>query len=135
MSAMKAQSCHPPSIDHRCKLGQPDSSVEGHARVIVQRLPAGFERLLPMSRNLKTAIIGIIVALIAGLAVNYGLISQQTADEIKAKTDEVLTNEQTAQPEGTQQPAPQAPKPPSAEPSQTPPSTGSQEQPQPSPVN
>lgn len=86
-----------------------------------------------MSRNLKTAIIGIIVALIAGLAVNYGLISQQTADEIKAKTDEVLTNEQTAQPEGTQQAAPQAPSAPSAEPS--PPSTGSQEQAQPSPAN
>ncbi len=86
-----------------------------------------------MSRNLKTAIIGIIVALIAGLAVNYGLISQQTADEIKAKTDEVLTNEQTAEPEGTQQPAPQAPNAPSAEPS--PPSTGGQEQPQPSPAN
>ncbi|CAM5397641.1 hypothetical protein MAUB1S_06765 [Mycolicibacterium aubagnense] len=86
-----------------------------------------------MSRNLKTAIIGIIVALIAGLAVNYGLISQQTADEIKAKTDEVLTNEQTAQPEGTQQAAPRAPNPPSAEP--TPPSAGSLEQPQPSPAN
>lgn len=69
-----------------------------------------------MSRNLKTAIIGIIVALLAGLAVNYGLISQQTADEIKAKTDEVLTNEQ--QPDGSQQPAPQAPNPPQAEPSQ-----------------
>lgn len=69
-----------------------------------------------MSRNLKTAIIGIIVALVAGLAVNYGLISQQTADEIKAKTDEVLTNEQ--QPDGSQQPAPQAPNPPQAEPSQ-----------------
>ncbi len=86
-----------------------------------------------MSRNLKTAIIGIIVALVAGLAVNYGLISQQTADEIKAKTDEVLTNEQVAQPERTQQPAPQAPSAPSAEPS--PPFTGSQEQPQPSPAN
>lgn len=71
-----------------------------------------------MSRNLKTAIIGIVVALLAGLAVNYGLISQQTADEIKAKTDEVLTNEQ--QPDGSQQPAPQAPNPPQVEPTQAP---------------
>lgn len=60
-----------------------------------------------MSRNLKTAIVGIIVALAVGLAVNYGLISQQTADEIKAKTDEVLTNEQTAQPGEPTAPAPQ----------------------------
>ncbi len=82
-----------------------------------------------MSKNLKTAIIGIVVALLAGLAVNYGLISQQTADEIKAKTDEVLTNEQTAQPEGSQQSAPQAPD------AQTPPSAGSQEPAQPSPAN
>lgn len=88
-----------------------------------------------MSRNLKTAIIGIIVALVAGLAVNYGLISQQTADEIKAKTDEVLTNEQTAQPGE----APQAPNVPSAGPAQTPSqppaSTGSQEPAQPAPAN
>ena len=88
-----------------------------------------------MSRNLKTAIIGIVVALLAGLAVNYRLISQQTADEIKAKTDEVLTNERTAQPEGSQQSAPQAPDAPSAEPTQTPPSAGSQEPAQPSPAN
>lgn len=86
-----------------------------------------------MSRNLKTAIVGIIVALVVGLAVNYGLISQQTADEIKAKTDEVLTNEQTA---------PQAPNAPSVEPApeqeaQTPaPASTSNRQPtQPLPAN
>ncbi|MCG7504544.1 hypothetical protein [Mesorhizobium retamae] len=77
-----------------------------------------------MSRNLKTAIVGIIVALAVGLAVNYGLISQQTADEIKAKTDEVLTNEQTAQPGEPTAPAPQtapqAPNAPSVEPQQEP---------------
>lgn len=101
-----------------------------------------------MSKNLKTAIIGIIVALVVGLAVNYGFISQQTADEIKAKTDEVLTNEQTAQPgePTTQQTAPQAPDAPSVEPthapeqeaqtpSQPPASTGSQEPAQPAPAN
>ncbi|PLP59864.1 hypothetical protein CYK37_06655 [Mesorhizobium loti] len=101
-----------------------------------------------MSRNLKTAIIGIIIALVAGLAVNYGLISQQTADEIKAKTDEVLTNEQAAQPREptTQQTAPQAPDAPSVEttqtpeqeaqtPSQSPASTGGQEPAQPAPAN
>lgn len=89
-----------------------------------------------MSRNLKTAIIGIIVALAVGLAVNYGLISQQTADEIKAKTDEVLTNEQTPQPSeptvSTQQPAPapsapsQAPEQEAQTPSQPPVSNGNQ---------
>ena len=102
-----------------------------------------------MSKNLKTAIIGIIVALVVGLAVNYGFISQQTADEIKAKTDEVLTNEQPAQPSEptapTQQTAP-APDTPSAEPTQAPgqeaqtpaqppASTGSQEPAQPAPAN
>ena len=101
-----------------------------------------------MSRNLKTAIVGIIVALVVGLAVNYGFISQQTADEIKAKTDEVLTNEQPAQPSEptTQQTAPQAPSAPSAEPAQAPEqeaqtpaqppaSSGSQEPAQPAPAN
>lgn len=84
-----------------------------------------------MSKNLKTAIIGIIVALVVGLAVNYGLISQQTADEIKAKTDEVLATEQATQPSTggssapAQEPAPQAP-------SQPPAPTTSQE---PAPAN
>lgn len=82
-----------------------------------------------MSKNLKTAIIGIIVALVVGLAVNYGLISQQTADEIKAKTDEVLATEQATPPGGSsapaQEPAPQAP-------SQPPAPTTSQE---PAPAN
>ena len=100
-----------------------------------------------MSRNLKTAIVGIIVALVVGLAVNYGLISQQTADEIKAKTDEVLTNEPA--PSEPTAPAPQtapAPNAPSAEPTQPPgqeaqtpaqppASTGGQEPAQPAPAN
>jgi hypothetical protein len=50
-----------------------------------------------VSKNLKTTIVGVIIAVVVGLAVNYGLISRQTGDEIKARTDEVLTNE-AAQP-------------------------------------
>jgi cell division protein FtsN len=50
-----------------------------------------------VSKNLKTTIVGVIIAVVVGLAVNYGLISRQTGDEIKARTDEALTNE-TAQP-------------------------------------
>ncbi|OQM76303.1 hypothetical protein [Manganibacter manganicus] len=57
-----------------------------------------------MSKNLKTTIVGVIIAVVVGLAVNYGLISRQTGDEIKARTDEVLTNEAA-------QPAPDEPLP------------------------
>jgi len=62
-----------------------------------------------MPKKLKTAIVGAVIALVVGFAVSYGLISQQTADEIKAKTDEVLTQEEAAQP------APDAPSAPSTE--------------------
>lgn len=85
-----------------------------------------------MSKKLKSAIIAALVALIAGFAVSYGLISQQTADEIKAKTEEILTDEEAAQPAPDTQPtpdspsathtetAPQAPTPPSTDPQQAP---------------
>ncbi|RUY76284.1 hypothetical protein, partial [Mesorhizobium sp. M7A.F.Ca.CA.003.01.2.1] len=51
-----------------------------------------------MSKKLKAAIIAALVALAAGFAVSNGLISQQTADEIKARTDQVLTEEEAAPP-------------------------------------
>jgi hypothetical protein len=67
-----------------------------------------------MSKKLKAAIIAALVALVAGIAVSNGLISQQTADEIKARTDQVLTEEEAAQP--APQPAPDSPPAPSTEP-------------------
>ena len=87
-----------------------------------------------MSKKLKAAIVAAAIALVVGFAVSYGLISPQTAEEIKAKTEEVLTNEEPAQPapesppaepapptEPTPtEPAPQAPSPPPAEPQQVP---------------
>src|SRR5690606_29057011 len=51
-----------------------------------------------MSKKLKTAIVGAAIALLVGFAVSYGLISPQTGDQIKAKTDEILSEEETAQP-------------------------------------
>ncbi|TIN25088.1 MAG: hypothetical protein E5Y31_16645 [Mesorhizobium sp.] len=77
-----------------------------------------------MSKKLKAAIIAALVALAAGFAVSNGLISQQTADEIKARTDQVLTEEEAAQPAPdsppapSTEPAPQAPSPPAAAPQQ-----------------
>lgn len=93
-----------------------------------------------MSKKLKAAIVAAAIALVVGFAVSYGLISPQTAEEIKAKTEEVLTNEQPAQPAPESPPAepaaptepappqeptpteptPQAPSPPPAEPQQVP---------------
>jgi len=71
-----------------------------------------------MSKKLKAALITAVVALIAGFAVSNGLISQQTADEIEAKTEEVLNNEEATQPAPSTEPAPQAPGQSSAEPQQ-----------------
>ncbi|RUZ71598.1 hypothetical protein EN943_33170, partial [Mesorhizobium sp. M7A.F.Ca.US.006.01.1.1] len=65
-----------------------------------------------MSKKLKAAIIAALVALAAGFAVSNGLISQQTADEIKARTDQVLTEEEAAPPA----PQPDSPAPPSTQP-------------------
>jgi hypothetical protein len=95
-----------------------------------------------MSKKLKAAIVAAAIALVVGFAVSYGLISPQTAEEIKAKTQEVLTDEEAAQPAPDTQPAPptepapaepapttetaptepapQAPSPPPAEPQQVP---------------
>ncbi|RWN95269.1 MAG: hypothetical protein EOS05_10760 [Mesorhizobium sp.] len=75
-----------------------------------------------MSKKVKAAIIAALVALVAGFAVSNGLISQQTADEIKARTDQVLSEEEAAppapQPDSpaapSTEPPPQAPTPPPA---------------------
>ncbi|RUX91681.1 MULTISPECIES: hypothetical protein [unclassified Mesorhizobium] len=80
-----------------------------------------------MSKKLKAAIIAALVALAAGFAISNGLISQQTADEIKARTDQVLT-EEAAQP--APQPASDNPPAPSTEPAPQAPSplAGAQQQ-------
>ncbi|MDH7786425.1 hypothetical protein QBD01_002446 [Ochrobactrum sp. 19YEA23] len=57
-----------------------------------------------MSPKLKAALVGAIVAVVVGFAASQGLISQQTAEEIKAKTNEVLAEE----PAPTETPQPQA---------------------------
>ena len=46
-----------------------------------------------MSPKLKAALVGAIIAVVVGFAASQGLISQQTAEEIKAKTNEVLAEE------------------------------------------
>lgn len=58
-------------------------------------------------------IIGALVAIGLVLAVSYGLISQQTADQIKAQADQTLSTGQPAPaPSGSAQPpAPQTPPP------------------------
>jgi hypothetical protein len=56
-----------------------------------------------MSPKLKAALVGAIIAVVVGFAASQGLISQQTAEDIKAKTNEVLAEEPAPAP---QQPAP-----------------------------
>ncbi|MCH4542855.1 hypothetical protein DK867_12450 [Ochrobactrum sp. POC9] len=46
-----------------------------------------------MSPKLKAALVGAIIAIVVGFAASQGLISQQTAEEIKAKTNEVLADD------------------------------------------
>lgn len=68
-----------------------------------------------MSQKLKAAIFGAIIAVAAGFAVSQGMISQQTADEIKAKANEVLSEE----PAATPPPSPTPNEAPATQPEQT----------------
>lgn len=56
-----------------------------------------------MSPKLKAALVGAIIAIVVGFAASQGLISQQTAEEIKSKTNEVLAEDPSTTP---QQPDP-----------------------------
>lgn len=67
-----------------------------------------------MSQKLKAAIIGAIIAVVAGFAVSQGMISQQTADEIKMKANEVLSED----PATPQQPTPTPNETPATQPEQ-----------------
>ncbi len=58
------------------------------------------------NQQVKT-IIGALVAIALVIAVSYGFISQQTADQIKAQTDQTLSTGQAAPNTAPQQPAPQ----------------------------
>ncbi|NKC04488.1 hypothetical protein [Brucella haematophila] len=64
-----------------------------------------------MSPKLKAALVGAIVAIVVGFAASQGLISQQTAEEIKAKTNEVLSEEPAPAPTQTPQPQTNEPQP------------------------
>lgn len=72
-----------------------------------------------MSQKLKAAIVGAIIAVVAGFAVSQGMISQQTADEIKVKANEALSEEPAATP------------PPNPSPNETPATQPEQTAPQP----
>lgn len=63
-----------------------------------------------MTKKLKVAIVGTIIAVIVGIAASNGLITQQTADDIKDQTDAILSED------GDQEPAPDATAAPPADP-------------------
>ncbi len=69
-----------------------------------------------MPPKLTKTIIGAIIAVALAAAVSYGVISQQTADQIQTKANQSLQTDQTAPASAPQQtqplpqdPAPQAP--------------------------
>ena len=70
-----------------------------------------------MSNRLTKTIIGAVVALALAAAVSYGVINQQTADQIQTQANQTLSNGQDAPPSTPQPPAtapnpnPQAPAP------------------------
>ena len=65
-----------------------------------------------MPPKLMKTIIGAVVAVALAAAVSYGVISQQTADQIQTKANEALQTDQTAPaPQQQTQQAPQTPGP------------------------
>ena len=76
-----------------------------------------------MSPKLTKTIIGAVIAIALAAAVSYGLISQQTADQIQTKANQTLQNDQGSLGPGQSQPPappsnsiPQAPGQPGASP-------------------
>lgn len=59
-----------------------------------------------MTPKLKATLVGVVIAVIVGIAASQGLISQQTAEEIKAKTNEILSEEPTTPTQPQQTPTP-----------------------------
>lgn len=78
-----------------------------------------------MSDKLVKTVVGALVAVGLAIAVSYGLISQQTADQVQNQANQTLSDDKTAQPPAPQQPAPTpqnpgAPAPTSTEPAPAP---------------
>ena len=62
-----------------------------------------------MQSKLTKTIIGAVIAIALAIAVSYGLINQQTADQLQIKANQTLSDDQAAPPTAPQQPAPQSP--------------------------
>jgi hypothetical protein len=60
-----------------------------------------------MSKKLKAAIVGLIIAAVVGFAASQGWISQQTAEEIKTKANETLSEDPAPSPQPVPPPAQQ----------------------------
>ncbi|MCJ2124182.1 hypothetical protein [Methylobacterium sp. J-077] len=75
-----------------------------------------------MPPKLTKTIIGAVIAVALAAAVSYGVISQQTADQIQTQANQSLQTDQTAPNPASQQsqPAPQAPSPPGTSPQPSP---------------
>ncbi|KQT89887.1 hypothetical protein ASG60_09475 [Methylobacterium sp. Leaf469] len=58
-----------------------------------------------MQSKLSKTIIGAIIAVALAAAVSYGLINQQTADQLQTKANQTLSDDQAA-PTNPQQPVP-----------------------------
>lgn len=48
-----------------------------------------------MPKKLKTGLVAAAIAIVVAIAVSYGLISQETGDEIRTQTDRTLNDEGT----------------------------------------
>ncbi|MCJ2070924.1 hypothetical protein MKK75_19375 [Methylobacterium sp. J-030] len=59
-----------------------------------------------MPPKLTKTIIGAVVAIALAAAVSYGLISQQTADQIQTKANQTLQDDRTSPTSGQQPPPP-----------------------------
>lgn len=59
-----------------------------------------------MQSKLSKTIIGAVIAIALAAAVSYGLINQQTADQLQTKANQTLSDGQTAPSTNPQQPAP-----------------------------
>lgn len=76
-----------------------------------------------MTDKLKRTILGAVIAIALAIAVSYGLISQQTADNLQTKANQAIAEDQAPSPSGSQQPSPSGSAPPPSGP-QTPAPTG-----------
>ena len=59
-----------------------------------------------MQSKLTKTIIGAVIAVALAAAVSYGLINQQTADQLQTKANQTLSDGQTAPGTAPQQPSP-----------------------------